>query len=387
MTLISRFVAVETAALLFASCATLPETATRSHDADSVVTRVVTDGVVHRRIIRESGPWNIHSVAIDLKRPELDIISAHAFDSLRGRETTSAIARRLTNENHTVVAAINADFFNMETGGSELSQVVEEEILKAVKKPLRAQFALGYSRKPYIEKFVFDGTAVTLGETFSIDAINSLKDSALVLLNHFWGSYMRSGPESVVLVRKIRASGDTTIAVMVDSLREGEQFMIGHSLLLLRAKGLKRAGLARVAVGDTVLLVLRFLPASERIKTLVGGLPRIVREGRNVALPDSMPELTAKFTETRHPRTGVGFSRDGSTVYLVTVDGRQQSSVGMSLVEFGDLMMELGCYQALNLDGGGSTTMVVVGKVVNAPSDASGERPVANVLLVVKENK
>ena len=71
----------------------------------------------------------------------------------------------------------------------------------------------------------------------------------------------------------------------------------------------------------------------------------------------------------------------------MTVDGRQQSSIGMSLVEFGDLMIGLGCYQALNLDGGGSTTMVVENKIVNSPSDSTGERPVANALLVVKEMK
>lgn len=55
------------------------------------------------------------------------------------------------------------------------------------------------------------------------------------------------------------------------------------------------------------------------------------------------------------------------------------------IVEFGDLMIKPGCYQALNLDGGGSTTMVVEDRFVNSPSDASGERLVANVLLVVKK--
>jgi exopolysaccharide biosynthesis protein len=55
----------------------------------------------------------------------------------------------------------------------------------------------------------------------------------------------------------------------------------------------------------------------------------------------------------------------------------------MTLAEFADLMISLGVYQGLNLDGGGSTTMVVEGKIVNSPSDATGERPVANCLLVV----
>ncbi|MEO8167697.1 MAG: phosphodiester glycosidase family protein [bacterium] len=143
----------------------------------------------------------------------------------------------------------------------------------------------------------------------------------------------------------------------------------------------------RIAIGDTVRLVLGFLPHKEHLKTLVGGLPRIVTDGRNLPATDSLPGLTAKFTETRHPRTGIGFSRYGTILYFVTVDGRQQSSVGMSLKEFAALMIEIGCYQALNLDGGGSTTMVVEDKLVNSPSDSTGERPVANALLVVKDKK
>jgi hypothetical protein len=82
----------------------------------------------------------------------------------------------------------------------------------------------------------------------------------------------------------------------------------------------------------------------------------------------------SRNAEVRHPRTGVGFSRDSGTLFLVTVDGRSTSSVGMTLVEFADLMRELGAWQGMNFDGGGSTTMVVQGRIVNVPSDPTGER-------------
>ena len=65
------------------------------------------------------------------------------------------------------------------------------------------------------------------------------------------------------------------------------------------------------------------------------------------------------------------------------MDGRQPAkSVGMTIAELAALMLEFGCVEAINLDGGGSTTMVVEGKVVNTPSDAAGERPVSDALLV-----
>ena len=95
--------------------------------------------------------------------------------------------------------------------------------------------------------------------------------------------------------------------------------------------------------------------------------------------PSSSPP---SFVETRHPRTLIGTRPDGS-VWLVTVDGRQpQLSAGMTLAELQSFSVRLGLNQALNLDGGGSTTMWVQGQIVNSPSDAAGPRKVSDALLV-----
>lgn len=71
-------------------------------------------------------------------------------------------------------------------------------------------------------------------------------------------------------------------------------------------------------------------------------------------------------------------------MWLFAVDGRSAASVGMSLVELGDAMRALGAWDALNFDGGGSTALVIDGKVVNVPTDATGERAIANALLVLQ---
>jgi exopolysaccharide biosynthesis protein len=69
---------------------------------------------------------------------------------------------------------------------------------------------------------------------------------------------------------------------------------------------------------------------------------------------------------------------------IATVDGRQPGvSVGMSLAELASLLLEFGASDAINLDGGGSTTMVVNGKLVNSPSDQTGERPVSDAILIL----
>jgi exopolysaccharide biosynthesis protein len=70
---------------------------------------------------------------------------------------------------------------------------------------------------------------------------------------------------------------------------------------------------------------------------------------------------------------------------LLVVDGRSQRSVGATLVELAALMRRLGAWNAMNFDGGGSTTMVVGGTVVNAPSDPAGEREIGSALAVVRK--
>jgi len=87
------------------------------------------------------------------------------------------------------------------------------------------------------------------------------------------------------------------------------------------------------------------------------------------------------FVQSRHPRTMVGVDRNGY-VWLAVVDGRQAISVGMSFAELQRLADRLELTDALNLDGGGSSTMVVRGKVVNRPSDAAGPRAVSDAIGV-----
>ena len=128
------------------------------------------------------------------------------------------------------------------------------------------------------------------------------------------------------------------------------------------------------------------LPSRHSPALLIGGWPRILQDGRIVASDAPTVEGTiSRNAEMRHPRTSIGFSRDSSTLYLLTVDGRSENSGGMTLVELATMMRKLGAWQAMNFDGGGSTTMVIDGGVVNKPSDTTGEREVGNVLAVIKK--
>ena len=102
----------------------------------------------------------------------------------------------------------------------------------------------------------------------------------------------------------------------------------------------------------------------------------------NDAIPQELPEMN--FTNLRHPRTCLCITRN--SIILVTVDGRSEQAAGMSLKEVQQLLLDLGCVEAINLDGGGSTSMWMKEQgIVNIPSDKTGERPVANAILILKE--
>ncbi|MEO1064587.1 MAG: phosphodiester glycosidase family protein [Actinomycetota bacterium] len=110
------------------------------------------------------------------------------------------------------------------------------------------------------------------------------------------------------------------------------------------------------------------------IEESVGGAPPLLRDG--VRLDPGV----AGFVIGRNPRTAVGQRADGSWV-LVTVDGRRDDRVGMTIAELADLLVALDVDTAINLDGGGSSALVALGTVRSSPSDGS-ERRVANALIV-----
>jgi exopolysaccharide biosynthesis protein len=132
-----------------------------------------------------------------------------------------------------------------------------------------------------------------------------------------------------------------------------------------------------VEVGDIVQLSTTTVPELHGVQTAIGGGPRLVVDGKSVG--------GWKSPHQRHPRTALGWNKE--SFYLMLVDGRQPGlSVGMSFTEMADYFIKLGCTHAMNLDGGGSASMWLLGNVVNSPSEGQ-ERPVANGLVVVKKQK
>ena len=197
----------------------------------------------------------------------------------------------------------------------------------------------------------------------------------------------------------LQGLGNTSIANDTISFRVQQIRREAWPLSLQRDQWLLAAGAEyeateQIALGDTVQLYCRLAPAHAKLMEAISGGPRILRNGA-VSIEVENERLSRSFADKRHPRTAIGYSQNAQVLFLIVVDGRQPGySVGMSLQEMAEFMRtrlaefsraKVNAYQGLNLDGGGSTTMVVSEQVVNKPSDPTGERPVANALLVVAD--
>jgi len=113
---------------------------------------------------------------------------------------------------------------------------------------------------------------------------------------------------------------------------------------------------------------------------ITNGVPQLIKNGK-IQITWEQEKTTKAFVETRHPRTAVAKLKDGKFL-MVTVDGRSEESGGIGLPDLAEMLLEMGATDAMNLDGGGSTTMFAGGKVVNKPSDKEGERTVGDAILV-----
>jgi exopolysaccharide biosynthesis protein len=110
----------------------------------------------------------------------------------------------------------------------------------------------------------------------------------------------------------------------------------------------------------------------------------------NSQITSQIENQSSNFYVKKHPRSAVGLLQNGNWVFVV-VDGRKKRSVGFTIVELAKFMLELGCTNALNLDGGGFSTMVIKNQIVNLPSGQKfglfkNERPVSNTLLILPKS-
>ena len=317
----------------------------------------------------------------------VDLRAALANDEIVDTETVADTASR-----HGAIAAVNAGFFLLPTGDPAGIYKIDGKLVSETR---RARGAVGLVRDGVMPRLIFDRVTATIAlrikrprrpdahiDITGIDTPRLL--AKLMLFTPAWDAdtgTVAGGLEWILQGEPLRVIGERVSTGNTPIPRDGYVLSYGGA----RAP----APLTHLGRGVEVDLETKYTALDgtpldwTRADAIVGGAGLLIRGGRLIS-DWTMEKLSAGFAETRHPRTLIGTHADGS-VWLITVDGRQPNlSVGMSLYELRELARRLGLTNALNLDGGGSTTMWVEGKIANSPSDAAGPRKVSDALLVMK---
>ena len=117
------------------------------------------------------------------------------------------------------------------------------------------------------------------------------------------------------------------------------------------------------------------------VKTAIGGGPVLVQNNEMKISNNEENKFAGNAALNHEPRTAVGYTKDNKLVILVC-EGRSDSAAGLTLIQLAKILKDIGCVEALNLDGGGSTCMLINGKETNTPSGKGVQRPVPSVFLI-----
>lgn len=316
------------------------------------------------------GPFRTAVVVVD-PRLGFRLVPATGDGQRMQRQRTSDLARR-----NGAAAAINGGFFSS-TGDPLGCLMIDGEILSEPD-PQRTCAGFGEGGTVLFDRIRLDAAVISGTASARIDGVNRLRRTdELILYSPRFDLFARTnqfGTEAIIAggvvtaVRDLR--GNTPIP------RDG---------VVLSGHGRARQWiLANLQPGMAVTVATAIVPASgdprwAQVRSMIGGGPRLLAAGQFAGGEN----FSHTFSGRRHPRSAIGLLPDGRVV-LVVVDGRHPyHGIGMTLIEFAMELRRIGAIDAMNLDGGGSTTLVVGGQVVNLPADETGERSVGDALTVV----
>ncbi|MEK4359797.1 phosphodiester glycosidase family protein [Paenibacillus sp. FSL M7-1455] len=333
----------------------------------------------------DRGLEKLHMVEFDPKNAALTLEPGLTDGKVYGMQGVSKMAGDADKPGNRVIAGINGDFYDMSSGVPLGMFMGGGKMLVSPPKDwyafgLKADGTTLYGPSPSLAKTLTIG-----GKTAELSAINRIRgNNDLVLYTpDFHASTMTNdlGDEVVLGVLKGEVKSGQTLQLKVESIHGNKgNTPIADGKVVLSASGTQRDRLAGLQVGDEVSVSLQLSGEWSDVTMAIGGSALLVKDGQ--VQPNSDPAA--------HPRTAVGTKADGSVV-LLEIDGRQPGfSEGVTLAELAQILKDMGVVNALNLDGGGSSTFIArmpgetQRKLLNSPSDG-GERKTANGILLVNK--
>jgi len=361
--------------------------------------KTLKPGVEYAEVTKEiSGlKVNMNLLRLDLKKVRIDV--HHAMDAAIGTEKTSSIATR-----HGAFAAINAGFFRLDNSiwaGDDVGALQIDR--KLLSESTNDRIALMISNDspfaPVLMERVRQNYDIRVSSTvrgvlrFDISAsgINRerKKGEIIVFTPEFNRTTLTNNDGTEVIVRPGRCSvvrqGQGSSQIPSDGFVISAETNRVAELAAFSKCTTRGSLFANVTTVDKSGNTRFIFPPRNRIEDVIAGAPQLINNGK-IDITWQEEKSSKSFVETRHPRTAVAKLKDGKFL-MITVDGRSESSGGIGLQDLAEYLLSLGATDAMNLDGGGSTTMFVDGKVVNHPSDKEGERKVSDALVVTLRKK
>ncbi|HEV8683656.1 MAG TPA: phosphodiester glycosidase family protein [Actinomycetota bacterium] len=336
-------------------------------------------GLRYRKILDRRGPNRIYVLRMNpLLRPTLDV--ALEGGDLPGLAPTSRIAAA-----HGAVAAVNGDF-SLEYGRpahtfAEDGSFHQTTFAYSTNVAVSHREDAAYFRHPTPRMSVLQTQS---GDVIRVDRWNRGEPTWGEVGGYTpAGSWLERPPSFACSARLVPAGPKRWTAGELGIARD---YLVDEAACRRRRMAREGGVVVSAQPGSLEALLIRSLAPGERVTWTwsfgwagvgdsIGGYPLLLRDGETM-----VTECSASIC-FRHPRTAIGVDAEGR-ILLVVVDGRRRRSVGMDLVDLANLLRRLGAVSALNLDGGGSSTMVVRGQVVNRPSDGH-ERPRSTAVLVL----
>ncbi|MDL5514938.1 phosphodiester glycosidase family protein [Arenibacter sp. M-2] len=299
------------------------------------------------------------------------------------RETIEMVSNRETTADNTVMAAINGDFFSYKNGEVEGFQVSNNQIVYAHIDKMK--FGVNIDKKNYIrlDSVYFKGELKTKQSNYALTGVNTIKyneaeQSIILYDSHIDFDSIQPKNHTLVLIKKHRRkfSYVNVLKSLPNDLGDKDYIL---ALNMPNTESiiaeLEQQRLFKINLRLVNKRTARALKLSSHIS---GGVPLVVK-GRNVI---KNKETISGSRGGIHPRTALGVNAKDNTVVWIVVDGRSDSSKGVNYKELSQLFLENNCTDALNLDGGGSSALWLLGEIKNTPSDKNGARPCLNYLLL-----
>lgn len=349
----------------------------------------ISSGVVLNNYTRlsEKGWLNINMIEVNLNDKYTSIGLLNSENGLNTFQTVLEMA-----QNNESIAAINGDFFSGTSvnGYTVGLSVSDGKLLTSTyngneNKNEFASFILDEDNNTYIDYFknIITLKSNDTNEILNIKEFNkpsSNYDTRPAIYTSEWGE-KSIGSFSYLPITEVVV--ENNIVTEIRNNQDGANIPKDGFVLATTGANAEFVN-NNFKIGTRVELEINLGIDIEKIQTAISGGAILVKNGE-------IPTFSSNISGT-HPRTAIGLSKDGNSLFLITVDGRQKKSIGMTQTELAEFLIEKGIYTAINLDGGGSTTMVAqkLGdtalSIVNLPSSGT-LRKVTNALGVFNASK